>query len=116
MSRSSKFNLIRCLIGAAATLVVIHQGTAALWPGLHHWAYSSVVSEPQQQIVDRSRKGDAIRSIRHATNGEQKPAASGSQPTPPSPPPATRPQIPVGCEAAVSPLALRTNVSARCLS
>lgn len=112
----SKSKFAPYVIGTVLALAVIHQAAASLYPGFDARAYSWILSQPVQQIVDRSHKGDAIASIRQVTKRDQKPAAVESEQGPSVPPPATKSRIPVGCEAAVSPLALRTSVSARCLS
>jgi hypothetical protein len=113
----SKSKFAPYVIGTVLALAVFHQAAASLWPGFDARAYSVMVTEPpSQQIVDRSHKGDPIASIQQVTKRDQKPTAVESEQGPSAPPPAARSRIPVGCEAAVSPLALRTSVSARCLS
>ncbi len=116
MKRRSNGKLSGGWIGAVLVFAVVHQTAAALSPGLHGRLYSAMAGTSEQQTVDRSSKGDSMRRQMQISTRGEKPAATQTEPSLLSPRPATRPQIPLGCETAVSSLALRTSVVARCLS
>jgi hypothetical protein len=92
--------LIPCILAAIAVVVAMDIVAPPLGLGLATIAQSA--PDPNQQIVDRTRKGDRL----------QVPKANGRQ-TPPAGPP-----MPIGCEGAFSALSggAKANFPGRCLA
>ena len=92
--------LMPCILAGMAVVVAVDIVAPPLGLGLATVAQSA--TDPNQQIVDRTRKGDRL----------QLPKANGRQ-TPPAGPP-----MPIGCEGALSALSAGANANfpGRCLA
>src|SRR5581483_7612974 len=105
----TRSSVIPGVISAALALAVLHQSAISLLPRLHGRIYSAVAGAPAPQMVERSGKGDRIAPLMITTRGHAPAVKQTELPASP-PPPIARQRLPVGCEAAYSPLASRTSV------